>query len=98
MSVLEDILKALELVPKWKRIGELPKEMEELQERVRALEELLANAKGDRCPKCRELTFTIQSSGPAPGALGRMAGWMQNQYACSACGYTKTDTIQPKQG
>lgn len=38
MGMLEDILKALDRTPRWKRLQEVPSEVDELKSRVAALE------------------------------------------------------------
>jgi len=38
MGILEDLMKALERVPGWKRIAAMPAEVDALRERVEALE------------------------------------------------------------
>lgn len=91
MGVLEDVMKALERIPLWKRVSKLPEEVEALEKRVTELEARLSRAKGDQCPKCREMAFTLESSVPMTGALGRL-GAMHDQYRCSACGYTDRRT------
>lgn len=90
MGLLEDVMKTLERVPGWKRIAAMPKEVDELRERVAALEKRLAPATGDQCPKCRAMHFTLQSSNPDPYMME--LGVMQDHYACSACGYTDQRT------
>ena len=87
MGMIEDIMKALDRIPAWKRLVALPPEVERLQQRVAALEAQLAPATGDRCPKCRAMTFTLVESKPAPGALGKL-GAMDDHFACTSCGYT----------
>ncbi|MGA0588842.1 hypothetical protein ACO2Q2_17215 [Dyella sp. KRB-257] len=85
MGVLEDVMKALERVPGWKRIAALPKEVDELRARVEALEKRLQPATGDQCPKCREMHFMLVQSHPDPYMLE--LGVMRDHYQCSACGY-----------
>lgn len=91
MGVLEDVMKALERIPIWKRVSKLPEEIEALEQRVKALEERLSKVKGDQCPRCREMAFMLESSAPMAGGLGRL-GAMYDHYKCSACGYTDRRT------
>ena len=60
MGVIEDMLNALDRIPGWKRINGLPTEVDELKQRLAALEERLSPAKGDSCPKCRAMSFTLE--------------------------------------
>jgi hypothetical protein len=41
MGIVDDILKALDRIPGWKRLQEVPPEVDELKSRVAALEEKL---------------------------------------------------------
>ncbi len=52
MGILEDIIKALDRIPGWKRLQEVPSEVDELKSRVAALEGKL----GDKWPPdvCRQ--------------------------------------------
>lgn len=87
MGIIEDVMKALERIPAWKRVKDLPSEVNALRERVAALEARLAPATGTVCPKCRQPHFTLQRSEPEPPPWGE-AGAMQDVLACSSCGYT----------
>ncbi|QAU22565.1 hypothetical protein EO087_00070 [Dyella sp. M7H15-1] len=57
-----DLLALLDRIELWKRLKKAPSELDELRERVQKLEDRLAQAKGDQCPKCREMTFTVTAS------------------------------------
>ena len=87
MGILEDVLRALERIPAWKRLQSAPQEIEQLKARVAALKQRLAQPAGDSCPKCRAMTFMLQQTVPEPGPFGEL-GAMQDEYSCSSCGYT----------
>ena len=87
MGVLEDVIKALERIPAWKRMLTMQNELADLQARVKMLETRLASATGEQCPKCRSMSFTLVNSTPAPPPWGEL-GVRQDHYLCSACGYT----------
>jgi predicted nucleic-acid-binding Zn-ribbon protein len=93
MSIIDDILKALDRIPVWKRVSALPAEVDALKKRVEALEARLAPVTGDRCPKCRAMAFTLDSSGPMP--VFADLGVRQYTYKCMACGYTDVKTQMP---
>ena len=93
MGILEDILKALDRVPGWKRITTLPGEVDELQKRVSALEARLARASGDVCPRCRAMSFTLVLSRPDP-EFGHL-GATQDVYRCGACNYERIEHKNP---
>lgn len=86
MGMIEDVMKALERIPAWKRVAALPSELDALKQRVAALELRLAPATGDSCKKCRAMTFNLVESKPAGPPWGDM-GVMEDHYACSSCGY-----------
>jgi len=89
MGILEDVLKALDRVPNWRRITGLPQEFDAMKARLDALEAKFKPAAGGVCPKCKELTYGLTESLPAPAPWGRM-GAMEDHFACSQCGYTDT--------
>ncbi len=86
MGVIEDVLKALDRIPMWKRLSSMPDEVAALRSRVAALEARLAKATGDQCPRCRAMEYKLIDSGPASGPAGELGIWV-DRFACSACGY-----------
>jgi hypothetical protein len=60
MGILEDILKALDRIPIWKRLQELPSEVDGLKQRIAALEAALARCPADGCPYCGARAFRLQ--------------------------------------
>jgi hypothetical protein len=90
MGILEDVIKALERIPAWKRMQDLPQQVSQLQARVAALEAELAPATGDQCPKCRSMSFMLDRTEPQPPPWGEM-GEMQDVRICSSCGYQRAD-------
>jgi hypothetical protein len=86
MGIVEDIIKALERVPAWKRIAVLPAEVAALEERIKALEARLAPATGDQCPRCRELAFALVDTVNAPPPFGDL-GLRIDIFRCSSCNY-----------
>lgn len=60
MSIVDDVLKAFDRIPIWKRLQETPKEIDDLKERVATLEALLNGKRpGDACPFCGALAFRL---------------------------------------
>lgn len=88
MGILEDVMKALERVPVWKRLNALPAEVDALRKRVDVLEARLAPSKGDACPKCREMRFELIETRPEPEPWGSM-GAQETLYRCGACQYER---------
>lgn len=95
MGILEDVIKALERIPAWKRVTALPDEIAQLRARVAALEAKLAPATGDACPKCRTRNFTLTESRRAPPPWGE-AGAMEDVWRCSHCNYERIDSRDPR--
>ena len=87
MGILEDVLSALERIPAWKRLQQLPARVEALESRISQLEAKLQPATGQECPSCGAMNFKLIKSTPAPEPWGRM-GVRQDHLACSACSYT----------
>lgn len=87
MGLLEDVIKALERVPGWKRIAAMPAEVDALKERVAKLEARLAPATGDACPSCRAMAYRLTASLPETGDFAG-SGAMVDHYRCGSCGYT----------
>ena len=53
MGMIEDLLRALDRVPLWKRLGDIPVEVDDLKRRVGAVEEKLGHKwPPDVCKSC----------------------------------------------
>jgi hypothetical protein len=78
MGVIEDILKALDRIPLWKRLQQVPEEVDKLQTRVADLEQKL-NGKwpGDVCRYCGARAARLAA--PPRG---------QENWKCEECGQT----------
>lgn len=94
MGIIEDVMKALERIPVWKRVSLLPGEMDQLRARVAALEARLAPAQGDVCPKCRAPQFMLERSQAKAGPFGD-AGAREHHYRCQGCGYEDVHHTSP---
>ncbi|GAB1389876.1 MAG: hypothetical protein AMXMBFR78_11460 [Rubrivivax sp.] len=86
MGIIEDVIKALERIPNWKRALAAPAEIDALKARVAELEARLAPASGDQCPRCRVMAYRLELSRPEPGPFGAL-GAMEDVYRCSSCNY-----------
>lgn len=86
MGIIEDVMKALERIPAWKRVAAVPAELDALRHRVEALELRLAVASGDSCPRCRVMAYSLAESRPEPPPWGQL-GAMEDVYRCASCGY-----------
>jgi hypothetical protein len=90
---MPDILKALELWPKWKRLSAAPEEIDALKRRIEVLEKKLDGPAQPTCPKCKSPSFGLRNSVPDPefGVLGHV----RDTYSCKACGFTETRMVDP---
>lgn len=95
MGLLEDVMKTMERIPAWRRVQDLPDRVTRLEERIQYLEAMLKPGHG-KCPKCGAMEFTLQSSNPLPGGLGRL-GALQDHMRCTNCGHTEVRTRNPSQ-
>lgn len=95
MGILEDVMKALERIPAWKRVTALPDEVAQLQKRVAQLEQRIAPASGDACPSCRTMNFSLIESRRAAPPWGDM-GAMEDVFRCSRCNYERIDSRNPR--
>lgn len=92
MGLLDDILKALDRIPAWKRLQELPSEVEALRHRVTELEQKLGGKwPADVCRYCGERSLRLSDTfGP------NEKGNMQEHWDCSACKQTDIRLVKPK--
>jgi hypothetical protein len=82
MGILDDILSALDRIPVWKRLQELPEEMDVLKAQVAVLEEKLgAKWPADICRYCGERAARMTYSSPQANADGIKS----ERWTCSAC-------------
>ena len=86
MSILSDILAALDRWAEWKSIRESPAKIEALEKRIVELETRLQRAPGKACPSCGDLAFRVERSEPRPGWEEFAA--RQHHWKCGSCGYT----------
>jgi hypothetical protein len=86
MGILEDVIKALERIPAWKRLNALPAEVERLSARVQALEKQLALPPGETCRRCQQRTLRLIETTPASGDWAG-TGLLEDLYRCSSCDY-----------
>ena len=91
MGVLEDFIGMLDRIPIWKRLGQVPAEIDELKQQMAALEERLKVVPGETCPACGEramrLTFTSGVRGSPPNQYRR------DEYRCAKCEHTEERAV-----
>ena len=86
MGFLEDVLKALDRFPVWRRLQTIPTEIDNLEARVAELEEKLGNKwPGDVCRRCgARAAYLTDTRGPSQGIIKEV--W--------SCGECKEDDIR----
>jgi ribosomal protein L37AE/L43A len=80
MSIIDDVLKAFDRIPIWKRLQEIPAETDALKQRVADIEEKL-NGKwpADVCRFCGERAVRLDRS------LIDGKGMVQEHWQCAKC-------------
>jgi len=81
MGLLEDIMKTLDRIPKWKRLQSVPEEVDDLRNRVAELEEKLGGKwPPDICKFCGARAARLNSV-LGPDTKGKF----YQQWACGEC-------------
>jgi len=80
VATLENIITLLDKWPRWKRINDLPDQMDELLNRMAALEKRLEKRPGEDCPYCGEAALRLTAQ--------RMNGQWE-VWTCQECGKEK---------
>jgi hypothetical protein len=92
MGILEDILKALDRVPIWKRLQNVPDDVDDLKARVASLEEKLGGKwPPEVCRYCGARASRLSHSlGPDKHGL------MVEDWYCSECKKSETRRVKPR--
>jgi hypothetical protein len=91
VGILEDIQKSLDRIPIWKRLGEVPAEVDDLRRRVAELERQL-NGKWppDVCRFCGARAVRLRDhKGPD------MQGIVTELWTCAECNQTDRRRVKP---
>ena len=90
MGIVDDILKALDRIPGWKRVQELPTEVDALKSRITALEEKLGDKwPADICKACGARALRMIDSFPLD------KGIIQQTWSCGECKGQELRTRKP---
>lgn len=87
MAVLSEILALLDKWPLWKRLKEAPDRLDELEQRLAALEVAPRKAPGKPCKACGEPAMRLTSSEPDP-IMGDL-GAKRETWTCGACAFAE---------
>lgn len=85
MSLLQDMLSALDRWGEWKRMREAPGRLDELEKRLAALETTPKKAPGRPCKQCGEPASRLTASKPDP-IFGDLGG-KRETWTCGECGF-----------
>ena len=80
MATLDNILTLLDKWPRWKRINDIPEQMDELLRRIAALEDRLERAPGEACPYCGALAMRLKR---------QTLHGQREEWECGECGKNK---------
>jgi uncharacterized protein with PIN domain len=82
MSVIDDVLKAFDRIPIWKRLQDIPAETDDLKRRVAELEEKLSGKwPADVCRSCGERALRLDRTLPQNRTTGTVEEW----WICANC-------------
>ena len=87
MGVIDDVLRALDRIPIWKRVQALPDTVAALEARIAALEAKLSGKTGIACPICNSPGFMRTGSKRHP--IFGDAGLMLDTWTCPACSHSE---------
>lgn len=90
MGMIEDVMRALERIPLWKRVSALPERTDELERRIAAIEAKLSGKTGELCPLCGEAGFRRTASRPHP-VMGDL-GIIEDTFQCPSCQHSESRT------
>lgn len=85
MVGLKDLLAVLDKWPVWKRVKEAPDRIDNLENRVEALEKRLEKVPGDACPACGSLAMRLTEQGRRMG--GGLTSYRHDVWTCEECSY-----------
>ena len=90
MGLLEDILKTLDRFPLWKRVQELPSEVDDLKRRISEIEEKLAGKwPADVCRHCGARAARI-------GHTTFDQGFVIERWDCAECRHLDFRRVKPR--
>jgi hypothetical protein len=90
MGIIDDILTALDRIPAWKRLQELPGEIDALKARMAFLEEKLGTKwPPDICRHCGERGLRLVGTSPS----GKEH--IREDWKCEKCGQYEIKLVKP---
>lgn len=95
MSIVSDVLAALDRIQWWRELRTVPDRMTALEQRLAALESPAARPAGPRCPLCEVGSLKVVKVEPHP-VMGDL-GLQQHTLRCTdaTCAHTETRQVDP---
>lgn len=91
MGILEDMMKSLDRIPIWKRLQEIPSEVDALKQRVLDLEGKLGGKwPGDVCKFCGARALRLSNARPINS--NQMT---EQRWKCETCERTEMRIVKP---
>lgn len=87
MGAIDDFMKMLDRIPIWKRLGEVPAEIDQLKAQMAALEKRLEKVPGETCLACGERAMRVTYSTGVRG--GAENAHRRDDYTCEKCGHVE---------
>jgi predicted nucleic-acid-binding Zn-ribbon protein len=97
MATFDNLLSILRQWGTWKRIEEAPERIDAVEARLAKLEDRLARAPGEACPKCGALEFRTEKAVRNTGHFG-VLGALDRHLKCGSCGHTEVHMESPGSG
>lgn len=91
MSLLDDIMKALDKIDDWRKVRQLPARTDELEARIAVLEKLLDGKRpGDACKACGATSLRLSDT-RGPNDKGNVT----QHWVCKECNEHETRVVAP---
>jgi len=93
VGIVDETLKVLERIPIWKRLGEIPAEVDDLKQRLAVLEgQLNGKWPADVCRYCGARAVRLARQFGRPDIHGLMV----EEWACGDCGRVDERRVKPR--
>ena len=90
MSIVDDVLKALDRIEMWRTLQGLPSRMDALEARMAEID---AGRAPGACPKCGKGPLRVADIKPHP--VFNDFGGETHELICDACGFKRSKVVTP---